>query len=78
MVPRVKPSLDDLLTTADIGRMLGTSRQFAHQLTRSELDFPEPIGRLGHYMVWWRPEVEQWIARNRAGVYANHRLRPVA
>lgn len=57
----MKPRIDQLATTTDIGRMLGISRQAAHQLTLSARDFPEPIGKLGHYMVWWHPELVAWV-----------------
>ena len=60
----MKPEIHDLLTTAAIGRMIGTSRQYAHFLTQHSTSFPEPIGKLGHYMVWWRPEIDAWIERH--------------
>lgn len=68
----VKPALEDLATTADIGRMLGISRSGAQQLTVRTPGFPEPIGKLGHYTIWWRPEVEDWISSRRLA--RSHRL----
>lgn len=64
--------------TADVGRMLDISRQGAQQLTVREHDFPEPIGKLGHYTIWWRPEVEEWIRRHRLAYWGRRRLCRVA
>jgi hypothetical protein len=62
MTPKVE--LEDLVTTADIGRRLGISRQAAAKLSTDDT-FPDPIGKLGNYRVWrWRP-VEKWaLQRN--------------
>lgn len=61
----MKPTLDQLATTAEIGRMLGMTRERARQIADEEWSFPEPIGKLGHYTVWWRPEVERWLDLHR-------------
>ncbi|MGH3628908.1 MAG: helix-turn-helix transcriptional regulator [Sciscionella sp.] len=61
-----RPSLEELFTTAQIGRFLGITRAGAHVLTKSG-DFPDPIGKLGHYILWWRPDIELWNAQREAG-----------
>lgn len=62
-----KPRLEDLLTTAHIGGLIGTSRQWAHYIATTAEAFPEPIGNLGHYVVWWRPEIVEWLEQNPDG-----------
>lgn len=53
--------LDDLVTTPEIGRRLGVSRQRAHQLSQLD-DFPVPLGRVGTQTVWRWTEVFDWNA----------------
>jgi hypothetical protein len=61
VIESVKPNLADLWTTTDIGRYLGVTRARASQIALNPpADFPRAIGKLGHYTVWWRPEVESW------------------
>ncbi|HEY8775816.1 MAG TPA: hypothetical protein VIM33_04960 [Gaiellaceae bacterium] len=52
------------MTTTEIGRLLGMSRQGAQQLSVRARDFPRPIGKLDNGWLWWRPEIEEW-ASNR-------------
>jgi hypothetical protein len=54
-----KVELDDLVTGAEIGRRIGLSTQRVHQLA-GQPGFPQPLGRVGNYVVWrWR-DVERW------------------
>jgi hypothetical protein len=55
--------LAELVTAAEIGRRLGITRQRVQQLA-NEGGFPEPLGRVGHYIVYrWR-DVEAWANSN--------------
>jgi hypothetical protein len=49
--------LEDLLTGADVARRLGVSTQRVHQL-RQQPGFPEPIDRVGNYLVWRAADVD--------------------
>lgn len=70
-----KPTLDELWTTSHIARKLGITRQGAGQLAASQTDFPQPIGKLGHYTLWWRPEIEAWIDERHRNVKAGTKSR---
>lgn len=60
MTPRVE--LDDLVTGAEVGRRLGVSTQRAHKLAAQD-GFPQPLGRVGNYVVWrWR-DIETWARK---------------
>ena len=48
-----------LVGSAEIGRMLGVSRQRVQQLT-AHADFPKPEVVLDMGKVWQRAEVETW------------------
>lgn len=52
----------DLVTVADIARMLGVSRQRAGQLVERS-DFPTPHGTTGHGRVWRRTDVAKWAKK---------------
>jgi predicted DNA-binding transcriptional regulator AlpA len=52
-----------LVGAAEIGRMLGVSRQRVQQLVNRD-DFPEPEAVLEMGKVWKRSDVEEW-ARSR-------------
>jgi hypothetical protein len=52
-------NLDELVTSADIGRRLGLSKQRAHQLAAMPA-FPDPVGQVGRSAVWRWPDVEVW------------------
>lgn len=57
-----------LVGAAEIGRMLGVSRQRVQQLTRRK-DFPEPEVVLAAGKIWKRTDIEKWAhARGRAPV----------
>jgi predicted DNA-binding transcriptional regulator AlpA len=56
--------LEELLTGADVGRLLGCSTARAHQLAARD-DFPRPLGRVGKALIWRRSDIEQW-GRRRA------------
>ena len=49
----------DLVGIAEIGELLGVSRQRVHQLTAKD-DFPEPEAHLSAGKVWTRAAVEKW------------------
>jgi hypothetical protein len=51
--------VDHLVGAAEIGRMLGVSRQRVQQLA-SRSDFPEPEITLDMGKVWQRVKVEVW------------------
>jgi len=56
--------LAELVTTAEIARMLNVSPQRAHQLSRQPR-FPQPVGTVGQSQVWRSPDIERW-SRQRA------------
>jgi hypothetical protein len=60
--PWTKPRLGELWTTTDVGRYLGITRQGAQQIVSEARDFPLSIGKLGHYTLWWAPEVKHWVS----------------
>lgn len=51
--------LEQLLTGADVARRLGLSRERVRQLAQRD-DFPQPLGRVGNYIVWRAEEIEAW------------------
>lgn len=57
--------LEDLVTGADVARRLGVSRERVRQLAERD-DFPDPLGRLGNYVVWRSADIEAWDIRNRS------------
>src|SRR2546426_371242 len=57
--------LDDLVTGADVARRLGVSRERIRQLAERDI-FPDPIGRLGNYVVWRWTDIDAWDIRNRS------------
>jgi prophage regulatory protein len=56
-------AMHHLVGAAEIGRMLGVSRQRVQQLVNRD-DFPEPEAVLEMGKVWKRSDVEEW-ARSR-------------
>jgi hypothetical protein len=56
-MPRV--DLAELVTAAEIGRRLDVSRQRAQQLSQQP-GFPEPLGRVGNYVVYRWADIERW------------------
>lgn len=64
-------AVGDLVGAAEIGEMLGVSRQRVQQLI-SRSDFPAPFDELRMGKVWWRKDVAAWAAaRGRALVDAD-------
>jgi len=61
---RTNVELAELVTTAEISRMLNVLPQRAHQLTRQPR-FPKPVGTVGQSQVWRSPDIERW-SRQRA------------
>lgn len=49
----------DLVGLAEIGDMLGVSRQRVDQLARTK-DFPEPVATISAGRIWRRADVEAW------------------
>ena len=58
-------AIAELVTSADIARRLGVSRQRVGQL-RDAGALPEPLGRLGNYIVWRSEDIDRWIAEREA------------
>jgi predicted DNA-binding transcriptional regulator AlpA len=56
-----------LVGSAEIGRMLGVSRQRVQQLI-SRADFPEPVVVLDMGKVWQRAEVSEWATSHGRSV----------
>jgi prophage regulatory protein len=52
----------DLVGLTEIGRMLGVTRQRAHQLA-SEAGFPKPAATVASGRVWKRQDVERWARK---------------
>jgi hypothetical protein len=55
---------DGLLSSGEVARALGISRQRLAQLRDGE-GFPEPAGRAGPSYLWRWAEVERWLERRR-------------
>jgi hypothetical protein len=49
-----------LVGPAEIGKMLGVSRQRVHQLTEEDPSFPKPAAELATGRVWETRDVEKW------------------
>ncbi len=60
-----KPALD-LMGAAEIGRLLGVSRQRVQKLVKTS-GFPAPVAVLDMGKVWLAEEVRAWAARRPAG-----------
>jgi hypothetical protein len=54
--------VETLVNLADIGRMLGISRQRAAVIADHD-GFPEPTGQMGRGRVWKRKDVEKWARK---------------
>lgn len=54
--------MDHLVGTAEIGEMLGVTRQRVAQIVASYSDFPSPEAELSAGRIWTRRSVETWIA----------------
>ena len=52
----------DLVSTAEIARLLGVTRQRVQQLAKTN-DFPEPAATLSMGSVWHTHDVRTWAAR---------------
>jgi predicted DNA-binding transcriptional regulator AlpA len=52
-------AVGELVGSAEIGQMLGVSRQRVQQLISRD-DFPKPFDQLAMGKVWWRADVERW------------------
>lgn len=57
MVPAVE--LSELITSADVARLLEVSPQRAHQLVQ-QARFPRPVGKVGNSDVWRASEIQRW------------------
>lgn len=51
----------ELMGAAEIGALLGVSRQRVNQLA-GRADFPAPVAVLAMGKVWLREDVELWVA----------------
>jgi predicted DNA-binding transcriptional regulator AlpA len=50
----------DALTSGEVGRLLGVSRQRVNQLRSAYVDFPKPVDEIGGRPVWRRVDVLRW------------------
>ena len=57
---------ENLLRVVDIARLLGVTKQRAHQLSRGHW-FPAPAETYGRGLLWRQSEVEQWARDYRGG-----------
>lgn len=51
-----------LVTATDIGRLIGVSRAWAHELTKTE-GFPSPVYRTRVIALWQEDSVQEWARR---------------
>ena len=59
--------LSQLVTSAEIARMLDVSRQRVSELVVRD-DFPKPVGQVGRSSVWLAGDVKAWVRTwNRRG-----------
>ena len=62
----------NLVGLTEIARMLGVSRQRAHQLAQTD-DFPRPAAELANGRVWEIDDVDAWMReREQRGTAAGH------
>jgi len=54
--------LENLVTGADVARRLQISRERVRQLAERD-DFPQPVGRLGSYIIWRWSDIEPWAKK---------------
>jgi prophage regulatory protein len=55
--------MEQLVGAAEIGQLLGVSRQRVYQLTSSS-DFPEPVATLAMGKVWQTADVRRWATQH--------------
>jgi prophage regulatory protein len=58
-------SVLELVGVAEIGQLMGLSRQRVNEIVRTQADFPPPAAELAAGRIWHRGEVEAWIAEHR-------------
>jgi predicted DNA-binding transcriptional regulator AlpA len=58
------PSSLDLMGAAEIGRLLGVSRQRVQQLVKTP-GFPPPVAHLDMGKVWLSQDIAEWARRTR-------------
>lgn len=51
----------DLVGVAEIAQMIGVTRQRVHELSRADLEFPEPVAELSAGRIWRKTDVESWM-----------------
>lgn len=63
-----RPDISKIITVSEVAEILGMQRPHVHDrvISRPELKFPKPLGRIGNYQVYFRPEVEAWAKRRKA------------
>jgi predicted DNA-binding transcriptional regulator AlpA len=64
-------TVEDILGAAEIGRLLGVSRQRVQQIV-SRSDFPAPAKVLAMGKIWLAADVEQWVREHRASLAEAH------
>jgi len=48
----------DLLSTADIGKELESSKQWVHWAIENRDDFPKPFARISKYIGWKKEDID--------------------
>lgn len=57
----------ELVGTAEVGALVGVSRQRVNELLRSDPSFPSPVAELAAGRIWQRTDIERWMEiRDRA------------
>jgi predicted DNA-binding transcriptional regulator AlpA len=65
--------MERFLSLADVGRLIGVSRQRAAQLRDDYADFPKPTAEIPTGPAWQRADVEAWLARHPSRPVGRHR-----
>jgi predicted DNA-binding transcriptional regulator AlpA len=59
-----KVDVDQLVDAAEVARRLGLAGpQVVHNWRRRHADFPSPVARFGHAVVWVWSDVKAWLRR---------------
>ena len=53
-------SVESPMTSGDVAKLLGVSRQRVHQISDEDPTFPEPAATLSVGRVWERADIERW------------------
>jgi predicted DNA-binding transcriptional regulator AlpA len=65
MTPPKNPRLDETLSAEEIAVLRGVDVKTIHSYHAREGQMPESHWVKGRTPLWWRPEIEDWIAQSK-------------